>query len=300
MLSQSNDFAEDCLPEGQHVIQTPSVESFKAFCWTLTNNSIGSSRMGVVTGAPGTGKTTAIQDYLNSLNLNSHTGLPSAVGIKVKPKASQRALALDIVSALKDKARGRTSYELADEAAEIIMRNDLDMLFVDEGDRLKDDTFDLLRHLHDKTGVVIVVVGLDPILGVIDRQEKFKSRVALRLRFEQLETETILKIVLPELIIPFWQFDPSKPEDIETGKWLWTLVKPSLRRLRNVLAISSRLVDFAKEERISKDNITEAFRWNATDEERRSLAQPQMPRTPGSPEDISERRHAAKKRMQQR
>ena len=61
---------------------------------------------------------------------------------------------------------------MADEAAEAMVRNDLEVLVVDEADRLNEDTIEVLRHIHDKSGCSIVIVGLPDILGVVDEPRK--------------------------------------------------------------------------------------------------------------------------------
>jgi len=288
------DFAEDFLPAGQHYILTSNVNDFYGFCSLLTLPGSGYLRMGVVTGDPGSGKTTAIQSYLNELNASAHTGLPPAVRVKVRPKSTQKALATDIVSTVKDRIRGRTSYELADEAADAIVRNDVRLIFVDEADRLNEDTFDLLRHIHDKTGCPVAIVGLDPILTVIDRQAKFESRIGLRMEFAALKPHEVLTVILPQLIFPYWEFDPTNERDLEMGERLWQAISPSLRKLRNVLEISSRLAEF-RQQRIDEELIKEALKWAAKKEDLLNYSQQKAPEPPKTAEEFSERRKAAKK-----
>lgn len=292
--SYSPNFAEDFLPDGQHAIKTSNLTNFHAFCSLLTETGSGSLRMGVVTGAPGTGKTTAIQSYLDAQRINAHTGLPSALRIKVKPKSTPKALATDVVSVVKDRARGRTSYELADEAADAIIRNDVKLLFVDEADRLTADTFDLLRYIHDKSGCPIAVVGLPAILRVIDAQDQYGSRTALRMHFEPLEPDEILATVMPELVFPFWEFDPGNVQDREMGERLWRAITPSLRKLRNALEISSRLAEL-RQQRIDAELIGEALSWTTTDSDVRRYNEKKAPAPPKTEEEISERRKAARK-----
>jgi len=301
-----SDFAEDHLPPGQEPIETSNVRRFKAFTGLIINSRQRYPMMGVVTGDAGVGKTVSIQAYVDTMEPRTHTGLPAAIRVKVKPRSTSKALAVDIVSTLKDRPRGRNIYEVADEAAAAIMRNDLELLFVDEADRLQEDSFEVLRHLFDKTGCPIVVVGLPSILSVIDRHEKFASRVGLRMSFLPLELEEVLDTVLPGLVFPHWEFDPHNEADRAMGERIWQMVSPSLRKLRNLLQIASRIAGACDAPRITSDIINEAFQWSATREDRHRFAQgiesqaddPQS--QAGEFERESERRHEGKRRRQKR
>ena len=174
--------AEDRLPAGQAPIQTTGVKFLGRFMKVIIDSKVntGYSTMGVITGNAGIGKTIAIQAFVDGFEPRSHTGLPAVVKVKVKPDSTPKAVAADILASLSEKPRGHNRYELADEVAVAIVRNDLILLIVDEADRLNAASFDLLRHIHDKTGCPIVLVGLPDILKVIGRQEKFASRVGMK------------------------------------------------------------------------------------------------------------------------
>jgi DNA transposition AAA+ family ATPase len=264
-------FAEDYLPSDQPPVITSSVRRFNSFIKLLRSGQRYPT-MAAVTGQPGIGKTIAVENYLVGLPIRTHTALPASVKVKVKPRTTPKALAYDIVAALKDRPRGRNVYEVADEAADAITRNDLELLFIDEADRLNDDGFDVLRHIFDKTGCPIAVVGLPGILKVIDHHQQFASRVGLRMPFEQLKESEILDTVLCSLRFSHWHFDPNNEEHRSVGKRIWLMVKPSLRKLRNVLQIASQIAEQENAPEISLEMITEAFRWSATTEDQHRYA----------------------------
>ena len=120
--------------------------------------------MGVITGLPGVGKTIALQDYLDNQAPHVHTALPIAIKVTVLPRSTPRAFAKTIMDGLLEKPRGNNIYEIADEAAAAIERNDLKLIGVGEANRLNEDSFEVLRHLYDKTGCRILLVGLLSIL----------------------------------------------------------------------------------------------------------------------------------------
>ena len=133
--------------------------------------------MGVITGPAGVGKTIATQEYIKSLALNTHTALPTAIKVTVQPRFSPRALVKTILESMLEKRRKQSGniYEIADDAAEAMDRNDLGLLTIDEADRLNEDSFEVVRHLFDKIGCPIAIVGLPTIFRVINRHEKFSS-----------------------------------------------------------------------------------------------------------------------------
>ncbi len=290
-------FAEDHLPEGQKPIQTTNVKRSKGFIRLLTDPERRSPTMGVITGLPGTGKTIATQDYLDNLAPHAHTALPVAIKVKVMPRSTPRALAKTIMDSLLEKSRGNNIYEIADEAAMAIERNDLNLVVVDEADRLKEDSFEVLRHLFDKTGCPIVLVGLPSILRVVDRHEKFSSRVGLRMQFLPLELEEVLTVVLPGLVIPRWTYDPDQEADRLMGEAIWSKVNPSLRKLTNLLVLASQITRANEAPSITPACIEEAFQWMMTQEDHRHARRKSAPKdgkAKGKHERASEERHDGK------
>jgi len=67
---------------------------------------------------------------------------------------------------------------IAAEVAAAIERNDLKIIIVDEADRLNEDSFEVLRHLFDKTGCPILLVDLPSILERPAEQDNDKGKAA--------------------------------------------------------------------------------------------------------------------------
>ena len=134
---------------------------------------------------------------------------------------------------------------------EAIRRNDLDLILIDEGDWLNVESFELLRHIFDRTGCPIVIVGLPKIMRVITRHEKFASRVGLQMEFLPLTQEEVLTTVLPALTLPYWQYRADQNADREMGTALWQRACPSFRKLRVVLQYASQIARSRQVERIT-------------------------------------------------
>jgi DNA transposition AAA+ family ATPase len=288
-------FAEDHLPEGQPVIETKNVKRCRSFMRLITDPERRSPTMGVITGLAGVGKTIATQYYLDSLAPHPQTALPPAIKIKVMPRSTPRALAKTILDSLLEKSRGSNIYEMADEVAAAISRNCLHLLVVDEADRLNEDSFEVLRHLFDKTGCRIVLVGLPNILSVIERHQKFSSRVGLRMSFTPLALEEVLDLVLPKLVFPHWNYDPVKGADREMGTVIWHKVNPSLRNLHSLLSTASQMARDEQVPSITQDLIKEAFLWTMTQSSQSTATtSPAESSQKGDYERISEERQQAK------
>ncbi len=263
----TTEFAEDHLPDGQKTIQTTNVKRSKRFIGLLTDPRRRKPTMAIITGLPGMGKTIAVQDYLDNLAPHARTALPMAIKIKVKPRSTPLALAKVIMDGLQEKYRGNTVFEIADEVSAAIERNDLKLIIVDEADRLNEDSFEVLRHIFDKTGCPIVLVGLPSILRVVDRHDQFSSRIGLRMQFKPLELEEVLSVVLPELVYPCWVYEPKNAEDRLLGTNIWNRVNPSLRTLANLLDLASQTARAMESPTITQECIDEAFGWMMTQED---------------------------------
>jgi DNA transposition AAA+ family ATPase len=233
-MSDALDFLGEGLPPDQPTIQTRNIRKFVAFM-KLVRSWTRYPKIVVADGAAGIGKTIATQYYLSTLQLRSHTALPACILIRLKSRSSGRALAKDILIALKVSPRGQNVYELQDQVVAAFFNAELEMLIIDEADFLTEESFEVLRYILDKTKCRIVLVGLPRIMTVIRKHDKFMSRVGDRLQFEPLEEDEVINTVLPDMVFSQWKFDAQNAADVEMGKYLWSRTTPSLRTLRNVL-----------------------------------------------------------------
>ncbi len=255
------DFDEDRLPPGQQLIMTNSLEQFFFFVDVIVHarELTGRGSMAVVTGLSGVGKTFAIQAYLNRLQDELHTGLPAAMALKVSSELTTRELMVTFLTSFGERPRSHTNRTMiANMAAEAILDYDLKILFADEAD-LDWRGFEFVRYIYIKTGCPIVVVGLRQILHVIRKYEKFEGRVGPHLDFLPPDQDEVLNKILPQLIFPRWQFDPSSAADIKMGMELWERCKPSFRRLVTVLHYANCLAVKYEKKRISRTILRQTF-----------------------------------------
>ena len=166
---------------------------------------------------------------------------------------------MDLLSAPHDRPKGQNVYQLADEAAAAIVRNDVELIIVDEADRLTAESFDILRHVHDKSGCRVVVVGLPELLSVIDSQEKFASRVALRMQF----TPLAYRLKYSKECCLRWCFATGGTrrgsDRPRYGRTHLDHSSPSLRKLRNLLQVADQGAGFRGQSLITRESIDGAF-----------------------------------------
>ena len=293
----SASYYEDRLPKGQSPIETSNVKRLLTCTYYLTDPNNPYSTIVVVTAPAGAGKTIAAGFCQQAVERRFSSALPATLKVKVMPRSTSGVLAMDVLKNLGERVRGDNSAQLTAAAARGIERNDTRLVIFDQGDRLKDDSFEVVRYLQDKTGCPILVVGLPSIWGVIERHEKFNSRVGLRMSFEPLSLQEMIDVVLPQLVFPRWSFDPRNDNDRAMGEELWKRVGPSLRKLRNVLTIASKTAVATEKDRITLPLITEAFSWVMSQEDKyqeRKRSANSSGEQPDSHEERSRQRHEAR------
>ena len=113
------------------------------------------------------------------------------------------------------------------------------------------------------------------------------------MKFEPLPLEEIHEVVLPQMVFPHWQYSAASRTDRELGKYIWSIVNPSLRNLRNLLQAADLLAAYHHDAIITRETIDEALGWTANTVENARINE--KVRNPTSThEGDSERRQAAK------
>lgn len=265
------DFEEDRLPPGQKLIITQNIIKFEMFANKVieAKKQTGYRNVGIATAKSGWGKSIAFHHFLDNVPRHPHTGLPTCIGIRVKPQANPRVLLVDLYARLGERAPRRlTRFNIADEAAKIIMETDLRGFFTDESNQLGADGLEFLRYVYDKSGCPLIIVALPDILNVIERFTTLHDRIGHELQFLPPTEEEVLDTILPELNIPRWVYDPANEADRKMGQELWAHARFSFRRLRTLIAKASQfaeeLAETPDEARITPDILQLAYTRGAS------------------------------------
>lgn len=151
--------------------------------------------IGVAVAEAGSGKTVAAAAYAEE-----H---PDALFIEVGPEFSAKPLAQEVARALSLDTRG-TLYGVMRRVYERL-KDSGRLLIVDEAESLPVRGLELVRRIHDKTGVGVLLVGLDELLEVLSASEReFKqlwSRVGLKAKLpgqlSEEDTRALVRATLP-------------------------------------------------------------------------------------------------------
>jgi len=261
-----SDFEEDRLPPEQKYIITQNVTKFDMFANKVieAKGQTGYGLMGIATAPSGWGKSIALHYFLDNVTRHPHTGLPSCIGIRVKPQANPRAMLDDLYKGLGERAPRRlTRFNIADEAVKIIRATDLRGIFTDESNQLGADGLEFLRYVFDKSGCAVILVALPDIMTVIQRYTTLGDRIGHELRFLPSTEDEVLDTILPELLIPHWVYDRASEVDRRMGQELWAHARSSFRRLRTLLVkasqFSEELTETPDEARITPDILQMAY-----------------------------------------
>jgi DNA transposition AAA+ family ATPase len=146
---------EDRLPKGQSPIQTSNVKRLLTCTMYLTDPDYSYPTIAVVTAPAGAGKTIAVGVCQEAIERLFHSVLPTTLKVKVMPRSTSKILATHLLENMGERVKGDNGTELSAAAAKGIERNNIRLTLFDEGDRLNEDSFEVVRYLIDKTGCVV-------------------------------------------------------------------------------------------------------------------------------------------------
>lgn len=142
-----------------------------------------------VLGESRTGKTVACESYMlrNQPTQNKQqTPIVPIVYIMPPTKCSAKNFFKEIIEGLHYQAVKGTVSEFRSRAMEILKACEVEMLILDEADRLKPETFPDVRDINDKLEISVVLVGTDRLDAAIKRDEQVYNRFLSHRRFGKL------------------------------------------------------------------------------------------------------------------
>ena len=151
-----------------------------------------------IVGESRTGKTIACESYKLRHKPKQEIGKPPIVPvINIQPpqECGSRDLFALIIEHLKYKVVKGTVGEIRNRALKVLERCQVEMLIIDEADRLKPKTFADVRDIFDNLGISVVLVGTDRLDAVIKRDEQVYNRFRACHRFGKLSGTEFQKTV---------------------------------------------------------------------------------------------------------
>jgi DNA transposition AAA+ family ATPase len=153
---------------------------------------------GRILGESRTGKSSAVKSYQRDNSIRSRPGLSPAqpvVILQVPQDCGAKELYTLILEALKFKAIKGTTADLRRRVNAKLKECEVEMLIIDEADRIKAKSFADVRDLSDNLGISVILVGTDRLDAVISRDEQVKNRFFAHFRMGVLNPMQFAKTV---------------------------------------------------------------------------------------------------------
>jgi hypothetical protein len=151
-----------------------------------------------IVGESRTGKSSACEAYFYRNKPKQETGkkpIVPVVYIQPPQKCGSRELFKEIIEFLKYRVTKGTVADFRGRAIEVLKGCEVEMIIIDESDRLKPETFADVRDFYDKLAISVVLVGTDRLDAVIKRDEQVYNRFRACHRFGKLSGEDFVKTV---------------------------------------------------------------------------------------------------------
>ncbi|MBD2107039.1 TniB family NTP-binding protein [Nodosilinea sp. FACHB-13] len=151
-----------------------------------------------IVGESRTGKSSACEAYFYRNKPTQETGkkpIVPVVYIQPPQKCGSRELFKEIIEFLKYRVAKGTVSDFRGRAFEVLKGCEVEMIIIDEADRLKPETFADVRDFYDKLAISVVLVGTDRLDTVIMRDEQVYNRFRACYRFGKLSDDDFVKAV---------------------------------------------------------------------------------------------------------
>lgn len=151
-----------------------------------------------VVGESRTGKTVACDAYRLRHRPRQEPGQPPTVPvvyIHIPQECGAKELFGEIIESLKYQMTKGTVAEIRDRTSRVLKGCGVEMLIIDEADRLKPKTFAEVRDIFDKLEIAVILVGTDRLDAVIKRDEQVYNRFRACYRFGKLAGEEFKRTV---------------------------------------------------------------------------------------------------------
>ncbi len=151
-----------------------------------------------VVGESRTGKTVACDAYRlrhKPVQKSGHPPIVPVVYIQPPSECTSKDLFRLIIEHLKYKMVKGTVAEIRSRTLEVLKRCGVEMLIIDEADRLKPKTFPDVRDIYDRLQISVVLVGTDRLDAVVKKDEQVYNRFRACHRFGKLSGNEFKEVV---------------------------------------------------------------------------------------------------------
>lgn len=166
-------------------VETRNYTLVKGLCARIHRNG----RMGVCTGQAGLGKTTALKSYASEFT--------DVIYLEADTSVSPRELMKSLNRIINNNVTG-TVNEIKNQLI-LRLRDTGRLIIIDQAEYLSEKALDLLRTVHDRTGVGIVLAGLPQLLsnlrGIGGVNEQLYTRISMAVELRRLPEDDVRMLV---------------------------------------------------------------------------------------------------------
>lgn len=209
---------------------TTQVREMAAICYSL----IETKDMGVIYGDPGVGKTFTAKRMVDKWQKR---GYPKIVYTEVDVGSTPSGIAKKILKVLAD-LRPANAADTARIIENLTQEHELELIILDEAERLNRHSLEMVRSIYDRTGVPILLIGMTDILRKLRSHKKFYSRIGIAYRFKQLTFNQLTEYI-DELYPLFKNTNKQKLPDLL--KFLYESTRGEFRRINRLIKQAERI-----------------------------------------------------------
>jgi DNA polymerase III delta prime subunit len=247
--------AENRLPHDQPPIYTSAVNCLIGQANLLRNVGESPATVGMVVGAPGTGKTIAAYCYQDYLAREEPEQRSKCALIPVLPQVTAKDTLSSILHRVGEHSHGHTLQNVFHQTIDVLQQRKTRLLILDGSDYLERETLEILSRLVEQTSCSLLLIGLPQLSAHLRIAPSFAGLIGLTLQFRPLPDTEVYELFLPQLVLPCWEFDSTNEEDLRLGRYLWKHARPSLRRVRTILAYASQLAQMKNSKKITFEDL---------------------------------------------
>ena len=211
-------------------IITRQVKEVAAACHAL----IETRDMGVIYGDPGVGKTLTTE-YITARW--HRRGYPKAICAEADVGSTPVGVAKTILKGLAD-LRPANAADMARIIANLARRQKVELITIDEAERLNRHCLEMVRSIYDKTKVPVMLIGMTDIVRKLKSHKKFYSRIGMAYYFEPLSYEQLaqhLSILHPLLA----DIDPATEKRLLA--FIYQATRGEFRRINRLVKQAERV-----------------------------------------------------------
>lgn len=162
------------------IMQTGNVASVSL----IINQCILMKRMGMISGASGSGKTTAIKHVISTL--------PQSILIEVKPTTTTKSLFISLAEKLKINPANLSINSLISDIEDALHKRDA-VIVIDEAEYLTKKSLESIRRIWDMTKTPIIYSGTEKIIPTLYTCPQLRGRININWNMEKLSSEDTVK-----------------------------------------------------------------------------------------------------------